>query len=250
MSPQLQKHIAEGGLAAVLEPSVGGGELVLVDRAGRWPVTSVEAIPATLGGKAAFNIANALAACLIGRGLGVPIDTIAAALADFRSSFEDNPGRMNVHEAHGFKVIVDYAHNPAGLRALGEVIAELRPSHRSVIGTASIPGDRRDDDIRQMGALAAELFDYVVFRERPDGRGRPPGEVLSLLYEGAISTGKPKARIECIEAERPAILACLARARPGDLVVLLPTKVEDCWRLVTEFRPQGGKVRAERSAHA
>ncbi|HEV7625719.1 MAG TPA: UDP-N-acetylmuramoyl-L-alanyl-D-glutamate--2,6-diaminopimelate ligase [Streptomyces sp.] len=184
-----------------------------------------------------FNVANALAASLIAYGLDVPIDTIAAGLASFESSFEDNPGRLNVHDAHGFRVILDYAHNPAGIAALGELIGALRPSHGSVIGCVSIPGDRRDPDILAVGAQAAALFDHVVFREKPDGRGRKPGEVLALLRQGALDSGCDPARIETIPPEREAIAACLNRARPGDLVILLPTDVEGAWAQVLDFKP-------------
>jgi cyanophycin synthetase len=234
----LQKHVAEGGLAAVLEPTIRGGELVILDGPDRRPVISVDAVPAALGGRARFNVANALAAALIATGLGVPVDSIAAGLANFQSSFEDNPGRLNIHDGHGFRVIVDYAHNPAGIAALGEVIAALRPTHERVIGCVSIPGDRRDEDILAMGAAAHELFDHIVFRERPDGRGRKPGEVLSLLRRGALQAGRSPKQLECVPGEREAIDACLRHARPGDLVVLLPTDIEAAWAQVIAFRPE------------
>ena len=204
-----------------------------------------------MNGKAQFNVANALAAALISRGLNVPVDTIAAGLASFQSSFEDNPGRLNVHDAHGFRVIVDYAHNPAGIAALGDLVRSLRPAHECVIGCVSIPGDRRDADILAMGAVAAELFDHIVFRERPDGRGRKPGEVLHLLERGALEAGHAAKRVECIPGEREAIGACLQRARPGDLVVLLPTDVDGAWQQVMAFTPRRPEARssAQQSAH-
>jgi cyanophycin synthetase len=237
LAAHLQKHLAQGGLAAVLEPSVRGGDLVILEGERRTPVVSLDAVPATLRGQARFNVANALAACLVARGLDVPVDTIAAGLSDFHSSFADNPGRLNIHDAHGFRVIVDYAHNPSGFGALGDLVSSLRPAHECIIGCVSIPGDRRDADILAMGASAADLFDHIVFREKPDGRGRKPGEVLRLLREGAIGAGRDPAHVECISAEAAAIGACLERARPGDLVVLLPTDVEAAWSQVTSFRP-------------
>jgi len=247
----LQKHLAEGGLVAALEPSARGGELVLLEGGKRMPVIAVDAVPATMGGQARFNIANALAACLMARGLQVPIDTIAAGLASFQSSFEDNPGRLNIHDAHGFRVILDYAHNPAGIAALGDLVGNLRSAHRRVIGCVSIPGDRRDPDILAMGASAAELFDHVVFREKPDGRGRRPGEVLTLLRRGALEAGCPAERVECISAECQAIAACLKRAQAGDLVVLLPTDVETAWQQVLAFSPRRRReAEVGREAHA
>lgn len=236
---ELQKHVAAGGVAAVLEPTIRGGELVILDGDSRHPVIAVDAIPATLQGRARFNVANALAAALIAHGLNVPIDTIAAGLASFQSSFDDNPGRLNIHDAHGFRVIVDYAHNPAGIAALGDLIQSLRPAHEQVIGCVSIPGDRRDPDILAVGAAAAGLFDRLVFREKPDGRGRKPGEVLALLRQGALDAGCPPSRVQTIPAERDAIQACLEAARPGDLVIILPTDVEGAWAQVVSFKASG-----------
>jgi UDP-N-acetylmuramyl tripeptide synthase len=81
-----------------------------------------------------------------------------------------SPGRLNVFDGHGFRVILDYAPNPAGLKALGDVILKMRPRHGRVIGMINIPGDRRDEDIREMGALATRYFDEIVFREDPARR--------------------------------------------------------------------------------
>ena len=250
LPPHLQKHLAEGGLVAAFEPSIRGGEMVLLDGDKRLPVIAIDAVPATLRGQARFNIANALAASLMAYGLQIPVDTIAAGLASFQSSFEDNPGRLNIHDSHGFRVILDYAHNPAGIAALGDLVRSLRPEHECVIGCVSIPGDRRDADILAMGASAAELFDHIVFREKPDGRGRRPGEVLSLLRRGALDAGCPPERVECISAETQAIAACLQRARRGDLVVLLPTDVEAAWRQVQAFEPARRTTSAEHETHA
>src|SRR5690606_9154354 len=113
-------------------------------------------------------------------------ETAGDALRSFSSSFEQNPGRLNVHDGHGFRVILDYAHNPEGLRALGRLVLALRPSLGRVIAMISIPGDRRDEEIRAMGEIGAEYFDHLVFRETPDNRGRAAGEVNRLLREGAM----------------------------------------------------------------
>ena len=236
MSPFLQKHVAEGGLLAALEPSVRGGELVLYDRGRRWPLMHADQLPATLNGMARFNVANALAAILAGHGLGASPTVMASALCAFTSSHAENPGRFNVHDAHGFRVIVDYAHNPAAMRAMGELVAQLRPNVERVIGVVSIPGDRRDADILEMGAIAAEMFDEMVFRERPDGRGRPKGSVVSLLTQGALGAGFPGERIHRILSETRAVEAALRMARSGDLVLVFPTSVDAVWNQVTSFR--------------
>ncbi len=133
-------------------------------------------------------------------------------------------------------MILDYAHNPAGLMALGDLILKMRPRHRRVIGMVNIPGDRRDEDIREMGALAARYFDEIIFREDPARRGRGPGEIVSLLTEGALGAGFPEECIRRILDEDTAAQTCLGLARPGDLVVLTPTDVDAMWQQVLDYR--------------
>ena len=172
------------------------------------------------------------------RAHGVPIMTIRSALGTFQSTFQQNPGRLNVHDANGFRVILDYAHNAAGLEALGRVITGLRPRYRKCIGVISIPGDRRDDDILEMGRLAAGMFDVLFFREDPGTRGRPRGQVLDRLEEGALSTGMAAANIHLIAGEAAATGAALAEAQTGDLLIVTPTEVEATWKQIVDFRPQ------------
>ncbi|WP_197426879.1 cyanophycin synthetase [Caulobacter sp. CCH9-E1] len=237
MSPFLQKHVAQGGLLAAREPSIHDGELALYDGGQRWSVVEADEIPATLRGLAGFNIANALAAIAAGHGLGASPEVMARALRAFTSSHAENPGRFNVHDAHGFRVIVDYAHNPGAMRAIGELIGRLRSDVGRVIGVVSIPGDRRDEDILEMGALSAEMFDELIFRERPDGRGRPAGSVVSLLTDGALGAGFPSDRVHRILSEARAVETGLRMARPGDLVMVFPTSVDAVWKQVVDFKP-------------
>jgi cyanophycin synthetase len=131
---------------------------------------------------------------------------------------------------------MDYAHNPAGLQALGNLILKMKPRHRRTIGMINIPGDRRDDDMREMGALATRYFDEIIFREEPARRGRKPGEIIDLLVEGALAAGFPEERITRILDEDQAAEVCLRMAQPGDLVVLTPTDVEAMWQQVLDFR--------------
>jgi cyanophycin synthetase len=196
-------------------------------------------IPATLHGMAEFNTANALAVIAMCVAQDVPLLTIKSALGNFQSTYEQNPGRLNVHDAYGFRVIVDYAHNPAGLTALGAVVNGLRHRHRRSIGVISIPGDRRDEDILEMGRIAGGMFDELFFREDPGTRGRTRGQVMALLRDGALSAGHELESIHLIRGELEATQAALKAAAPNDLVVITPTLVDECWKLVTGFRPEG-----------
>lgn len=230
------KHIADGGAAVLHEPETD--EIVLHDRGERRLICRAAGIPATLEGHVLFNVQNALAAAAMAWGAGVSPAAIGEALGSFRSTFEQNPGRMNLHEDHGFRVILDYAHNPDALRALGRVVSALKPSGQRSICMISIPGDRREADIRQMGEIGAEHFDVLVFRESPDNRGRGKGEVMRLLSEGARAGGCAPGRIHEVHEESEAAELCLRLAEPGDLVVLTPTRVEAVWKIIQDFRPQ------------
>lgn len=231
----LLKHIADGGLACLYDEATGA--IVLHDGGRALPVCFARDIPATLEGQAAFNVANALAASAMSYAAGVAPGAIGAALMSFRSTYEQNPGRLNVHDDHGFKVIMDYAHNPEGLRALGWMVMAIKPETSRSIAMLSVPGDRRDEEILAMGEIGAEYFDQLVFRETPDNRGRPAGEVIRMMTEGALHGGFDPARIQGVFREEDAVGVCLRMAHPGDLVILTPTRVDAVWRQVLDYRP-------------
>lgn len=231
----LLKHVADGGLACLYDAATGA--ITLHDGGQALTVCRARDIPATLEGQAAFNVANALAASAMSYAAGVAPAMIGAALTSFRSTFEQNPGRLNVHDDHGFKVIMDYAHNPEGLRALGRMVMAIKPETSRSIAMLSVPGDRRNEEILAMGEIGAEYFDQLVFRETPDNRGRPAGEVIRMMTEGALAGGFDPARIQGVYREEDAVGVCLRMARPGDLVILTPTRVDAVWRQVLDYRP-------------
>ncbi|HYG29082.1 MAG TPA: cyanophycin synthetase [Allosphingosinicella sp.] len=237
MSPMLLEHIDRGGMAVVREPGPEGGTIALYDYGRREFIMKAGDIPATLHGMAEFNVANALAAIAVAIARDVPILTIRSAMSQFRSTFEQNPGRLNVHDAHGFRVIVDYAHNAAGLTALGSVVRGLAHRYKRTIGVVSMAGDRRDEDLIEMGQIAAGIFDELIFREDPATRGRPRGEVMGFLKEGALAAGRSPDHIHLIAGESAATAAGLAMGRPGDLIVITPTDVKACWQQVNDFKP-------------
>jgi cyanophycin synthetase len=237
MSPLLREHIDEGGMAVIREPGPEGGTIVLYDDSRREFIMKAGDIPATLHGMAEFNIANALAAIAVALARDVPILTIRSAMTQFRSTFEQNPGRLNVHDAHGFRVIVDYAHNAAGLEAIGKVVRGLSHRYKRTIGTVSMAGDRRDEDIMELGRIAAGIFDELIFREDPATRGRPRGEVMGHLQRGALEAGRSPDHIHLIPGESTSTAAALAMGRPGDLIVITPTDVKSAWQQVNDFKP-------------
>src|SRR3546814_13315096 len=113
----------------------------------------------------------------------------------------------------------------------------MRVDHGKVIGMVSIPGDRRDEDIVEMGRLSAGIFDFIVFREGPDGRGRPTGEVNALMYKGALEAGASPDRMRQVIIEKEAVNTCLEAGNHGDHVVIPTTLVETVWSAVKALSP-------------
>jgi cyanophycin synthetase len=235
----LREHVRAGGRAICREPMEDGWDLVIHENNESIYLMKAGDIPATFGGAAEFNVANALAAVAMAHCHGVLLKTIRSALQTFTTSFDQSPGRMNVFDGHGFRTIVDYCHNPDGLKAISKLIHHMRPKYRRTIGLIGIAGDRRDTDVLEMGALAARTFDLVIFKEDDELRGRRPGTLAGLLREGALSTGCPPDRIEIVLAEVAAIEHCLRLAGQDDLVLLTADHVEAAWQQVVGFDKTG-----------
>jgi cyanophycin synthetase len=117
------------------------------------------------------------------------------------------------------------------------VIRGLSHRYKRTIGTVSMAGDRRDEDIIGLGRIAAGIFDQLIFREDPSTRGRPRGEVMRLLKEGALEAGRSDEHIHLVAGEQASTAAALAMARPGDLLVITPTDVRTAWQQVNDFKP-------------
>lgn len=243
----LRQHIADGKLAAVVEGCAPDGEIIIHDGAEEVFIAALAEIPATLEGRAEFNVANALAAAAMAYAQGVPVPAIQAGLKSFAATFELSPGRLNMIKAHDRTVVLDYAHNPHGLHALGRALSHLRATSRRSIGLIGVAGDRRDHDIREMGAVAARYFDDLVFKEDDDLRGRAPGSVAWLMREGALAERTPTARMTTVLREAEAVAHCLQRSGPGDLVVITGDDVETVWKQIEDWSRTPEPSEAERT---
>lgn len=225
----IREHTAKGGLAAVYE----NGYLSILK--GDWTLRIEQAVnvPLTMEGRAPFQIANALAACLAAFTQGVKIDQIRQALATFVASVGQTPGRMNLFNLGSYHALIDYAHNPHSYQALGGFVRNW-PGER--IGVVGGPGDRRDEDFRLLGKLAAEIFDRIIVKEDDDTRGRPRGSAASLICEGITNTA-PNSNYESILHETTAINTALDSAPAGSLVVILPESVNRALDLINARHP-------------
>lgn len=204
---------------------------------GKWKVRIEKAsnIPLTYGGRAEFMIQNVLAATLACFVHGVSLEDLRVGLTTFNAGTAQTPGRLNFVEVGDVTVLMDYAHNPAGLRGLQKFINQLGRKYRTVVINGT--GDRRDDDIREFGKIAGDTFDRIVIRTGHYLRGRTPDELHKLLQEGiAQSENTPTVRI--IPDGRAAIHHAIKYGRKGELVVTLADRVPDDIGYVQEYRDQ------------
>jgi len=175
-----------------------------------------------MGGIAAYNVANMAAAALAAIALGIAPTTIAAVLAQFGSNLNDNPGRMMRFDIDGVKVLVDYAHNPDGLRGFLKVAHHLRGDSGRLGLMLGQAGNRKDADIEELAQVAAEFQpDLVVVKEdEAHLRGRSPGEIPRIIRAELRRLGLTDSALPVMNTELEAARHALDWARPGDVLAL------------------------------
>lgn len=228
-NPTIKRRAERGRTSCVFE----NGYVTILK--GKWKVRveKVANIPLTYGGRAEFMIQNVLAATLAAFVHGVSIEDIRVGLTTFNAGTAQTPGRLNFIEVGHATVLMDYAHNPAGARGLTNFINKLPNKYRTAVLNGT--GDRRDDDIREFAQIIAENFDRIVIRRGNYLRGRSEEELVGLLQEGIVRSGKnPTVRV--IPESRDAIHHAIKNARKGELVVTLADRVPDDIKYVQEIR--------------
>jgi cyanophycin synthetase len=234
--PLVKEHIRAGGRAVTLEEGVNGHMVTLYDRGLHLPVMWTHAIPCTLDGRALHNVQNAMFATAIAYAMGVKVDDIRQGLRTFDTTFDLAPGRMNVYDRHPFKVIMDYGHNAAAVKAMCDLAGRLEVRGRRLCVLAA-PGDRRDEDIVEIARAAAGHFQHYLCR-RDDGlRGRKGDEVPRMLRAALLEAGVSPQQIETIPDEQEAVEVALKLARPGDLLLVFADALTRTWGQVVRFSP-------------
>jgi len=228
----IDDHCRRGGRAVVLDRTDRGDMIVIRHGRRSMQLAWTHLLPATFGGTALFNVANAMAAAGAAFASGAGLHEIRQGLRTFTTSYYLSPGRMNQVNVHNVDVIVDYCHNAPGMRVLGEFLeryASMKSGQSDLgkisrIGMVATAGDRREADMIELGAVAAEHFDVVVVREDERLRGRERGFTADLVAQGVRSRmGEPGVRcrqVEIVLDETDAVRHVMARANPGDIVVL------------------------------
>ena len=212
---KIAAHIAAGGLAFALD----GDELMMIEGDRREAICRSAEIPITMGGAARHNVANALAAAALTWCLGVSLEDIRKGLRTMEQ--DENPGRSNIYDVKGCKVLVDFAHNPAAMSALFDMASAV-PAERRVLCFGQA-GDRPDDLIRELARDAWEIgLDRVIVSELAAyHRGREHGDVFRLIRDELLDCGAEDGQIAHFETEMESFRSALDWAVPGDLVIML-----------------------------
>jgi cyanophycin synthetase len=202
---------------------------------GEWKmrIMKAENIPLTYGGKAKFMIQNVLAGILAAHVQGISIEDMKAGLETFIPSAAQTPGRLNLFKFNDFSILLDYAHNPAGMRALQKFTDELDATVK--VGIIAGIGDRRVEDNNEMGAIAAEMFDEIIIRQDKRLRGKTEQELIKMLDDG-IKMKDPNKKTTIIPSESEAIQYAVKNAVKGSLIILCSDVIPDALDLVKELK--------------
>lgn len=233
-NPRIKALQRLNGITAVYE----NGYVTICRGVWKMRIMKAENIPLTYGGKATFMIQNVLAAVLAAHVQGISIEDIKAALETFIPSASQTPGRLNLFEFKDFTILLDYAHNPAGMLALKKFTDELEATVK--VGIIAGVGDRRDEDTNQVGSIAAEMFDEIIIRQDKRLRGRTEEELIKLLNDG-IQMKDPNKKTTIIPSEKEAITYAVKNAVKGSLIILCSDVIPDALELVKKFKEQDAK---------
>ncbi|MBI3137979.1 MAG: cyanophycin synthetase [Sphingobacteriales bacterium] len=234
-NPRIKEHCAAHGLACVYE----NGYVTIMK--GNWKIRVLPArdIPLTFEAKALHNINNCLPAVIAAYLYrDITIDDIRTGLLTFIPSENLTPGRLNFFHFRNFTMLADFAHNPHGLRLLCDFVSKL--DYPVKVGVISGTGDRRDEDIRELGEISAAYFDEIIIRCDKNLRGRSADEIIGLLQEG-IRKVNPDIPVLTIPNEDQALDHIYENAIPGALYTIMCDVVARALDKIKELKVREGK---------
>lgn len=234
--PLVREHIRLGHRAIVLEQTDHGEMIALFDKGQHIPLIRPQLIPATMEGKAQHNTQNAMFVAAMAYALGKSLDDIRQGLRTFDMSFSQTPGRNNVYDEHGFRVVLDYGHNPAAIKAMTELVERMKPRGKRIVQIGA-PGDRRNEDYETIAKIIAGHFDLYICDRDDDTRGRGQDEVPKLMREYLLKAGVKDSQIHVIPEEPKALDTMLKMAEPSDLLLIFGSDVTRCWKQIIYFKP-------------
>jgi len=227
----VKDHCRKGGIAAIYE----NGFITI--KKGDWKIRieKVTHIPITFNGTVSFMTQNVLAASLAAFAWGFKIEDIRLSLETFIPSVAQTPGRMNIFELKEYKIMVDFAHNPDGLRGIRDFLSTLDIKWST--GIISGTGDRRDEDLREIGRISAQMFDNVIICQEKYMRGRSREEIIKLIIEG-LKDIKPEIDIQIINKGKEALDYALKHIQPGSFLTIIGDSVTNAVELVQNFQDE------------
>src|SRR6202012_5456541 len=166
---------------------------------------------------------------------GFKTEDIQTSLQTFIPSAAQTPGRMNIFEFRDFRFMIDFAHNPDGYNGVKEFLRHIDSPLK--IGIIAGTGDRRDEDIREIGKISAEMFDYIILRQKKPLRGRTAENIIGLLIEG-IQSVTPDQKYEVIPNEIDAIKHSMSLPRPDTFIVALSDVIDNAIETVQNYQEQ------------
>jgi UDP-N-acetylmuramyl tripeptide synthase len=217
--PELVAHRASAGPTC----GVHAGRLRLAFAGVEHDLGDIAAMPLTAAGIATYNVENLAGAALVAAALGIPATTIAQVYATFGLDPTDNAGRLMRFDRDGVQVVLDYAHNPDGLRGVMRVAERLRAPHGRIGMLLGHAGNRLNADIEELALVATEFAPDLIVVKEDEGhlRGREPGEVPAIIRNALLRKGLRAEAVPICPSEVDAARLALEWARPGDAVVLL-----------------------------
>ncbi len=230
-NPVIKDHCQKGGVAAIYE----NGFITI--KKGDWKIRieKVTHVPITFNGTVSFMTQNVLAASLATFVWGFKIEDIRLSLETFIPSVAQTPGRMNIFELKDCKIMVDFAHNPDGLRGIKDFLSTLEIKRST--GIISGTGDRRDEDLREIGRISAQMFDNVIICQEKYLRGRSREEIISLLLDG-LKELKPEIEVQIINKSKEAFDYAVKNIQPGSFITIIGDSVTDAVELVQNFQDE------------
>ena len=234
----VREHIRAGGRAVSLETGVNGQMITIYDKGAHIPLLWTHLIPATMEGRALHNVNNAMFAAAMAFSMGIKLETIRQGLRTFDTTFFQAPGRTNVYNEHPFKVILDYGHNAHAVDAMTQLAGRLDVTGRRIVVVAG-PGDRRDEDIRDIARTVAGHFDHYICRRDDSLRGRDGDEVPRIIAKALIAAGVAESSITVIPEEQAAVEAALRMGRSGDLLLIFGDEIVRSWKQIIHFHADG-----------
>ena len=228
-NPRIKRQFNRGGISAIYE----NGYITICKGEWKMRVSKAANVPLTMGGKAKFMIQNVLAAVLATYLDGFKIEDIKVAIESFIPSPSQTPGRLNMFNFKNFKVLLDYAHNPAGFRAMKDFVDQIDASKK--VGIVAGVGDRRKEDNNELGAIAAEMFDEIIIRQDRNLRGKNEADLINEIHSG-IKSVHPEKKVDIIRSEKDAIIHAINNAEKDSLVIVSSDVVPDALNLVMKLR--------------